>query len=156
MTKTFKNISELTKHINSGTENKDLVNIQKVKSSLNEAARLMEKLLYKELQAYYDSYDPVVYERTFGLLNSLRVSPIVQRGNELVISVYFDRDSATHPSIFGGANGYTAILINDGWEWDNNIGIHRLSYFSGAHFIEKAIAEFNKVNKWGFKVSREG
>ncbi|MCI1763635.1 hypothetical protein [Heyndrickxia oleronia] len=156
---TFKNLNDLAKYLSSQKGTQAITGSNNMMIALKEAADLLYKLLHKQLQAYYDSYTPVDpggYTRTFGLLNSLRISPITQNGNELSISVYFDQDSATHPSLFGGDAGFTPILINEGWEWNNNIGIHHLSYYEGFHFVEKAINEFNAKNKWGFKITKEG
>lgn len=149
-------MKDLAKFLNSPQGTAQVVGHQNIKHALKEAADLLYKLLHKQLQSYYNSYEPKVYQRTYGLLNSLRISPITHSGNQFSISVYFDKGSATHPSIFGGEEGFTPILLNEGWEWNNNIGIHRLSYYEGFHFVEHAIAEFNKVNKWGFKISKDG
>ncbi|KAA9007390.1 hypothetical protein F4V43_02565 [Paenibacillus spiritus] len=153
--KSFNSLSELQKYIGTSQGQQTVMGDKEVRRSLNEAAQLLEKLLYEQLQAYYDSYTPTVYERTYGLLNSLRISPITQVGNELQINVYFDRSMATHPSIFDGEDGYVAKLLNDGWQWRKNpANIYRLSRYEGFHFIEKAIDEFNSRNRWGFKISK--
>lgn len=150
----FNSLSELAKYIGSPAGQQTVFGQKDVRKALREAAVLLEKIMHEELEAYYASYSPTVYERTYGLLNSLRISPITQVGNELYISVYFDRDAATHPSIFGGESGYVAQLLNEGWKWNNDIGINHLSHYSGFHFVEKSIEQFNSQNRWGFKISK--
>jgi hypothetical protein len=152
--KTFNSLSELSKHLNTSNGQQAVFGQKDVRKALREAASLLEKIMHDKLQEYYNSYSPVIYERTYNLLNSLRISPIEQSGNMLMISVYFDRDSATHPSIFGGEEGYVANLINEGWKWNHDIGINHLSHYEGFHFIEKSIDEFNSRNKWGFVISK--
>ncbi|QWU14443.1 hypothetical protein SAMN04487895_101755 [Paenibacillus sophorae] len=153
----FNNLSELEKYLNTGKGQQTVFGQRDVRKALNEAAKLLEKIMHEELEAYYASYTPVDggYERTYGLLNSLRISPITQVGNELHINVYFDRESATHPSIFGGEDGYVAKLINDGWSWSNtSVNIYHLSHYEGFHFVEKALQRFSSENKWGFRISK--
>jgi hypothetical protein len=154
--KQFSTLSELKNHIGSSQGQHRVFGTNKIKYTLKEAANLLYKIMFEELQAYYDSYTPVEggYTRTYNLLNSLRISPIIQEGNTLKISVYFDRDAATHSSLFGVEAGYVANLINEGWKWNKDIGINHLSYYEGFHFVEKSILRFNAINKWGFKISK--
>lgn len=126
---------------------------QQVKRNLEEAANLLKSLLQQKLQDYYDSYEPLVYERTYALLNSLRVDAVQQKGALLSIKVYFD-DSATHPSLFGGEAGFTPTLINEGWSWSNGMNIYHLSHYEGFHFVERALEAFDEQNRWGFKVTK--
>ncbi|MEK4008333.1 hypothetical protein [Paenibacillus sp. FSL H3-0333] len=150
-------LNELSNHINSPSGQKLVFSQSNIKKTLREAALLLEKILKEEVQAYYDSYEPVIYERTYGMRDSLRVSPISMVGNEMQISIYFDRTQSTHPSIFGGEPGYAAELINDGWAWGNqSVNIYRLSRYEGFHFIEKAIDRFESQNRWGLKIRRVG
>ncbi|QSF43266.1 hypothetical protein [Paenibacillus tianjinensis] len=151
----FNNLNDLSKYIGSPAGQQTVMGKKNIKNALREAAILLEKIMYEQLQDYYASYTTVIYERTYGLLNSLRISPIKQVGNELQIMVYFDNESATHPSILGGDPGYTADIINDGWAWkDQSVDIYRFSRYDGFHFVEKSIDIFNTRNKWGFKISK--
>lgn len=152
--KTFNGLYELSKHLNTPNGQQTVFGQANVKKALREVARLLEKIMHRKLQDYYASYTPIVYERTYNLMNSLRISPIEQIGSFLTINVYFDREAATHPSIFGGENGYVANLINDGWKWNHDIGINHLSHYEGFHFVEKSIDEFNSRNRWGFTISK--
>lgn len=154
---TFNNINDLVKYVQSkqGATNLVLSN-ESIKKSLKDAADMLYKIMHRQLESYYSSYTPIVYHRTYNLLNSLRISPIKQTGKSLSISVYFDGDSATHPSLFGGEDGFVPILLNEGWQWKNDIGVYHLSNYEGFHFIENSIDEFNKINKWGFKITKEG
>ncbi|WP_342421913.1 hypothetical protein [Paenibacillus sp. FSL E2-0178] len=151
------NLNELAKQISSPTGKQMVFGQENIRKALREATSLFEKILKEEVQAYYDSYKPVNYERTYGMRDSLRVSPITMVGNELQISIYFDRAQSTHPSIFGGEPGYPAGLINDGWAWGSqSVNIYRLSRYEGFHFVEKAMARFESQNRWGFRVRRTG
>lgn len=151
----FNSLSDLAKYIGSPAGQQKVFGQKDVQQALREASKLLKDIMYEELQAYYASYTPTVYERTYELLNSLRISPLTKVGNEMYIEVYFDREAATHPSIFGGDDAYVAKLLNDGWAWKNNPGIHHLSYYEGFHFVERSLERFSTENRWGFRISKK-
>lgn len=157
--KKFKSISDMMKYYNSPKSQADLIDDTKIKTSLAEASKLLERILREKVQEYYDSYEPIKYKRTYDFLNSIKISPIVREGNTYTFSVYFDQDIATHPSYFNGEDGYVPILLNEGFSWKEENQpvppIHHLSYYEGFHFVEDAIKDFNKQNKWGLTLRKE-
>ena len=133
-----------------------MINHPNVKKIMEQEGIRLMNIVQKYIDEYYDSYKPTVYERTYAFKNSLRIEPVTQKGNILSVKIYFDDDSANHPSIFGGSDGYVPLLINDGWSWKNTqIAPYRLSHYEGFNFIEKAIEEYEKSNKYGFKIQIE-
>lgn len=110
---------------------------------------LLQNYIQEEIDNYYASYTPEVYERTEELKNAIRVE---QNSDGFII--YFDENYATKPSLFGGEDGRTDLLINDGWSWHEfpnaSAGsdvTYRFMYYEGYHFIEKALYRFLSENK---------
>jgi hypothetical protein len=142
---------------------------------LEKEAKDLKKLIYDEIKFYYDnSYSPVAYNRTYGLLNSLYIGDLVTVKNNSNISVKFKDELAYGNSLFDwGKQGYKPALINYGWQvkkkvagelskehLDNKIGAtkvvinpttNHLGYQEGAFFLEKAVEEYNRTNKYGLK-----
>ncbi len=151
---TFKNLKELEKYINNqnnGTKLNNFTGGQLVKILEKEGNRLKD-YLEDEIQNYYNSYSPTVYQRTYNFLNSVRITPVLQEGNQLTIKIYFDENMATHDSIFGGEDGYVPILLEYGWQWKNGMKIEHLSTYEGFHFVDKAIERYNSNNPYKFKI----
>ncbi|MBO5970231.1 MAG: hypothetical protein J6S14_17260 [Clostridia bacterium] len=132
---------------------------------ISEANRLKD-ILAKHIRAYYDSYDPVVYQRRsrYNMADALEVDASVK---DKTISISFDEDmvwndSVKHPSrkhkIRSDVNwgwGFEPILIDTGWRVKRPYArtpIHRFDYYEGYNFIQKAIAEFNSTNRHGLYV----
>ena len=113
---------------------------------MHSAADKMKKTVEREIQRYYESYQPRMYLRTDGLQKSVKVLGISAQRENIEAWIGFDK-SAWHPSLFGG-EGYTPALINDGWMWKNNLpgGVHieRFTRFGGDHFAERAVKRFNE------------
>ena len=119
---------------------------------LDEAEKL-KKLIQKYIDAYYSSYSPSLYTRTYDFQNSLRIETVKQEGTMLSVKIYFDPTLATHPSVFGQEDGFVPILINDGWQWKNGkTEPYRFARYEGYQFVEKAIDEYNKNNDYGFTI----
>ena len=150
----FNNLIDLTKHLNSSAGLKTIMSQESVKNALKQAADLLEESIQIYIDDFYLSYFPSTYVRTYNFENSLRITPVTSNGIISSIAVYFDEDLATHPSLWGGEDGYLPFLLNDGWQWkDDTTKIYRLSNYDGFHFLEKGIDLFNSKNKWGFKVT---
>ncbi len=140
------------------------VSINNLVSILEYEGKILYKYIIDEIHAYYNSYDPVFYIRTYNFISALRITPVIYNNNKLSLKVYFDEQMGTHPSIWlKGEPGYVPILINYGWEWKhesvskilNGKHIYRFSYYEGFHYIEKAISKYNMTNKYGFKIHFE-
>lgn len=64
-------------------------------------------------------------------------------------------ENAIHDSVVTGKKANAFWLINDGWKVKKAVpfkGIYRFGYYEGAHFVEDAIAEFQKTNPYGIKI----
>lgn len=151
MVKPFKNINDLAKFIDSqegqgvflGQNEKILL------KNLHEAGQLLERLLQDEIDAYYKSYDPVQYVRTYDFQNSLRLSNPIKSGmNEWSIEVYFDGQLADHDG------AYVPTLIDEGWDNRSKTGkdIPRFTHYEGYNYIKRAVDKFNSINKFGLQV----
>lgn len=147
--KTFSKLSDLAKHVSKNGLN---VSLEKILASEGER---LKRLIQKYIDLYYASYKPISYKRTYKLKNAIRIDVVKQVGNALQLKIYFDDKMTYHESIFGDnyADGYVIWLIENGHKWKKNSKkIYRLSYYEGFHPIKKAIAEFNRTNKYGFEI----
>ena len=155
---TFKNLNQLDSWIQKNAMNIVLSNGKTLRTILDEEAEKLRKILLKYISAYYDSYTPTVYERTMGLLNSLRVDAVKKDGNNISVRLWFD-DNAVHPSVFGDDqdDGFVAILIDTGWQvsrgWHKDIS--HFGFQEGAHFVKNSVDEYNANNQYGFRISVE-
>lgn len=119
---------------------------------LRQESRRLKDFIAKYIQLYYVSYYPSVYDRTEEMLASLCVEP---QPKDMSIHIYFD-DRAYHPSAFPNSMylRFVPTLMDSGWAWKNqNPSIYRFTYFEGEHFIEKAIMEFKKDNRYKLNVT---
>lgn len=153
---TFNNIDDLAKWVNGSKGQNSLLNETQIKKALRESARLLEKYMKEELNRYFDSYTPSVYERTGNTLKSFRVSEPRKVGlNDWSIEIYFDDGLANHPSVMGQEEGYTPWLLEVGWNIEDKVGYSRPMFtkHSGIGYIKKAVSRFNSSNPHGFKVN---
>ena len=142
-------IDELEKAINSG----GIGNNAGARNLLRREANKLMKLIQTYIDAYYDSYEPEVYKRTYRFKHSLRWEDVKVINDILVVNIYFDPEWSNHESYFGGEEGFVPILLDRGWEWKNNPHIKHLSEYDGFHFIDKAIAEYNATNDLNIKIT---
>lgn len=145
------------------------INIKKIKypnSNLtyeqilkNETKRFKD-ILQDCIDDYYNSYMPVVYKRgAYGgnlreALTVDNVCKISSNGKTLTCSVLVDED-AIHESILDGSEANAFWLINDGWNVKKDVwfkDIYRFGHYEGYHFVEKAVEEFERTDKYGIKV----
>lgn len=120
-----------------------------------EADRFL-KILQEEINNWYDSYSPVVYIRSYDMLNSIYVEDLVQvsvSGDKLQIKINYD-NSAFHQSLWDSSNINSILLMNDGYKvskgWHKNI--ENFGYRDGGQFLEKAVNRFNEDNYFGIDV----
>ena len=69
-----------------------------INEALKSEAQRLQQILIKHINAYYASYDPVQYNRTYQMRESVKVETSVK---DMSIAVYFNQ-KAYHPSLFGG------------------------------------------------------
>lgn len=138
------------------TTNETLSNIM-----ANEAKRLYG-LIQQEIDNYYKSYHPIIYNRTEGYRKSLYAEDIANIkvvGNSLEIGVGFNESLATHENLFEGHYSFVPLLMERGWiakRLEDKYGvIERFTRFDGIKAVERAIEEFNRTNKYGIIINAD-
>ena len=117
-----------------------------VEKELKRHASILADCIMEALDDVYNSYTPIVYQRSYGLYNSLYIDNrlkinISSEGASLSIGLHFD-EGAIHES-FSGEDASTAILLNEGWQTHGSFSdIPYLGYREGTHFIEKGIEKY--------------
>ena len=125
----------------------------------NELYRFKD-ILQGYIDDYYDSYKPAVYDRGNhggNLRHSLTVDDICELSskNKMITCRLLINESAIHNSIINGEEANAFWLLNDGWRVRKNVwfkDIYRFGYYEGAHFVEKAVKEFEQTSKYGIKI----
>lgn len=153
--KVFNNLKDLEQFVGSSAGLETVMNEQALKSVLRKEARRLEGYLKDELQKYFNSYSPIVYERTGDTLASIYVTEPKRVGMGLWnIEIRFS-DISYKPSVMGDyPDGFTARLLSTGWDVSGKVG-HSTPYFAihkGTDYIPKAVERFNKSNPHGFRV----
>lgn len=120
-----------------------------------EADRFL-KILQEEIDAWYLSYTPIIYNRIYNMRDSISVDDVVRvypSKNQLVIDIVYS-DDAFHKSLWSDDVINSIELMNEGYKvksgWHKDI--ENLEYREGGHFLEKAIARFNKNNPLGIDI----
>lgn len=113
-------------------------------------------ILQEEIDSWYGSYSPSVYNRSSGMRNSISAADMVSAnidGMKLTVNINYS-DSAFHPSMFGGGDTNVLLLMNEGYSvssgWHKDIPY--FGYRPGGHFLENAVARFNAENHLGITV----
>lgn len=125
-----------------------LENGQSVASELKRHAAILADCIMEELDKVYDSYEPRVYKRTYGLYDALCIedTPVVEvksDGGTLSIHLKFD-DGATSQGLWGQP-GDKVTLINEGQQTHGRFSsVPMLGYRDGTHFVEKAIMKYKQ------------
>lgn len=137
-----------------------LANGKTIEQNLMEAVDFLYMCIQNRIDEMYDNYTPTHYQRR-PFHDSLRSALYVEdflnariADNKIEISLKFNNNvwawnfSHTHKS-------NVAVLMNEGWSWRSQPKnpIWRFTYFEGEHFIQNGIADFNRSNKWGIKVT---
>lgn len=124
-----------------------------VAAELKYHSRILAGCISYELNKVYDSYEPKVYQRTYGTYNSLMIGnleiKVTATGAALGISLIFN-ENAIHKG-FDGTPVNMAVLLNEGWQ----TGFSDVPYFGqreGTHFIEKGIEKYKQKMKNPFAV----
>jgi hypothetical protein len=118
-----------------------------------EADRFL-KILQEEIDAWYLSYTPIIYNRTYNMRDSISVDDVVRvypSKNQLVIDIVYS-DDAFHKSLWSDDVINSIELMNEGYKVKSGWHIENLGYREGGHFLEKAIARFNKNNPLGIDI----
>ena len=120
-----------------------------------EADRFL-KILQEEIDSWYFLYTPTIYNRTYNMRDSISVDDVVKvypSKNQLIIDIVYS-DDAFHKSLWSDNIINSIELMNEGYKvksgWHKDIA--NFGYREGGHFIEKAIARFNKNNPLGIDI----
>jgi len=149
----FDSLGDVKNYIAGNPSKVKLTNGKTIVSIIQLEAERLAKCIERKIAEYYTSFTPEEYNRTMDLINAVRVSAVVTKENIISAKVYFD-DSAIKPSVLGGEDGFTPVLMNYGWSVDSgwHKDIENFGYKPGAKFIESAIEDFQKQNNYGLKV----
>ena len=162
----------------------DVVNLigkKNIENQLKKAALDLKKIIEKNMRDYFTTHRSAEYIRTHNLEKSVDTSDVViveptLKGANFCIYVYFD-EKALHRSGFGvwGDNskkfgkfqedsyGFndnvmnTAIAVDQGYSVSKPVWFKDIPKFGkrvGAHFVDKAIDEFNRQNKYGIFIDK--
>lgn len=131
-----------------------LVSGSTVTKELQRHAEILADFIMLELDKVYDSYEPKVYKRTYGLYDSLIIGnlklEISTSGTSLSINLTFDR-GAFHRGL-NGKEVNTAILLNEGWHYDSWYDIPMFTHREPTYFIQNGIERYKKTVSNPFKI----
>lgn len=121
-----------------------------------EAKRFM-KILQEEIDIWYRSYSPSIYQRTYAMRDSIYAEDYVEidsSGTQLTVKIKYT-DEAMHDSLWGDGKINTLLLMNNGYQvqsgWHKNI--ENFGYREGGHFLERAVERFNRDNSFGIEIN---
>lgn len=103
----------------------------------------LQRIINKYLDEYYNSYNPVVHERTRQLYKMLGNVEVDNENNSIII--HFNQNAWQINAVKSDPHdSFVPRLLNSGWEVKkSNKGGSRFLYFEGSFFIDNAIEEFN-------------
>lgn len=115
---------------------------------LAKEARRLYELIEEEIQGYYRSYRPLVYERTGAFYDSLRI-----KANNDGFEIYFDPRLAKRKSIYPNSSSkevFIPTLLNQGWYTSDKA--YHFTYYEGYTFIENAVARFKATTQYPISI----
>lgn len=153
----FDSIKEWKKYIDKQRGMSGILDEKQIIKILTEAGQELERYLKQELNAYFSSYDPVVYKRTGDTVKSIMVGVPRKVGvDEWSLEITFNESLANHPSYIADdqPDGYVPWLLHSGWrnKLDSTLDIENFTRFKGTNYITKAVDKFNASNKHGLRV----
>lgn len=115
-----------------------------------------------EIDRFYESYEPIVYKRTYRLLGALYAENLVDIriiGNRIELSLRFHPDLAYHPN-FVEDESNVAVLLNYGYHAKKlerylHRAVPNLTKRKPFFFVENGILNWNKTNKLGIEIDVE-
>lgn len=142
--------------------------------------RRLYNCIQKYIDEYYNSYTPVIYDRTFQYKKSLTVEDIADIrvvGKTLRIALGFDSILSRHPNleevyhmdalgneyslpIINRHESFVPLLMERGWNAPrlaNMLGkdVYRLTYFEGIRAVENGVRDFNEQNPYEITVNAD-
>ena len=119
-----------------------------------EADRFLD-ILQEEINRWYGTYLPAVYQRTYMLPASLLAEDVVTVSPDAQHFSIRINYQESHGSLWG-STGNVLKLMNEGYQvgsdkWFSNIPY--LGYRPGGHFLEAALAKYNATKSLGVTVT---
>jgi len=154
----FTSIQDIENYINTQKGQQHILSLDNVQTVLRHETLRLQQYLKEELQSYFDSYKPKVYDRTGNTVASIIVGePIYEGGLGYSCEISFDESLAYHPSYISEdqPKGNTIWLLNSGWRTrrDSVRSIENFTSFQGTNFIMDAVDMFNRNNPYGITVT---
>ena len=109
---------------------------------LEQEAVLLYNMIKLEIVNYYASYQPKRYERTYDMVDSLRIKV---SGDSF--HIYFEPNLKYHPTVF------VPTLMDAGWNY--SAAVYRFTYWEGDMFIERGIEHYRRRSKFPVKITVE-
>lgn len=142
------------------TKKAALANGRTIEQTLMEAVDYLYMCIQREIDLMYENYTPKFYERRpyfKSLRNSLYAEDFLDarfKGDSIEISLKFNKNQWAM-NFNDDHISNVAVLMNNGWAWHSRPlrRIERFTDYGGWHFIEKGVAQFNRTNRWGIKVT---
>jgi hypothetical protein len=134
-----------------------IMDTDEAKAILHRQAKRMKQCLINAVNLYYSSYpNPVMYDRTYGLRDSIEIENSVRvEGNQIIIDVGFFGDGAWGDSLFGQGRAYKPDLISFGWHTKKPLfrDVYRFGWFDGyGDLLQIAIDDFQSGNTEGVQI----
>ena len=108
----FKNVQELQNYIK--TQAKIALKTQVAQ----QVKQLLEKYIHMDV---YESFTPSYYERTFQLLNAVKIGEVIETGNVMSINIYITPEYLGHTTILGwkkeGLSPNDPVPVSSVAEW---------------------------------------
>ena len=152
----FNSTNALANYLNSPTGQAAVMSSEAGQILLRRQVKRLKECIIKQVNEYYSSYSPTMYDRKYGLQSSLEIeSDIEVTLTGMTINVGFSGGDAYSPSLYGDGDAYTPSLINYGWQVKKDVwfkDIYHFGYYEGFHFLEKGIADWQSGNTEGVRV----
>lgn len=134
-----------------------LPNGRTIEQQMKYEAKRFLKILQEEIDEWYRSYSPKMYQRTYDMKTSIYVEDFVDidsSGTQLTVRIK-QTDEAIHESLWGGGEVNALLLMNNGYHvsggWHKDIPY--FGYREGGHFLESAVERFNQDNYFGIEIN---
>ena len=134
-----------------------LPNGRTIEQQMKYEAKRFLKILQEEIDEWYRSYSPKMYQRTYDMKTSIYAEDFVDidsSGTQLTVRIK-QTDEAMHESLWGGGEVNALLLMNNGYHvsggWHKDIPY--FGYREGGHFLESAVERFNQDNYFGIEIN---
>lgn len=158
MTKVYKDLNALSESLKPEIEQYNNRLLEGYKSDLHSQASVLLRDVQNLWSGYMQSYNPVIYNRTYAVSNGFKLSEprvVYEMGEPKVeIDLILDDGYMWHSSLWNGKDGHAFMLISEGWRWQTPAeltgyrggDIYRFTHFDGVGIIDSLLSEYNKGN----------